>query len=489
MFAICPRRCAAFSVILTVLTSGMSVPFNSHAVGADAQAIVDHWTATRRSQAVPRDLFIDNRGLGYLRGSSNMLHPYAHQQMQLQSSEPVTSAKPTGGTRDSTAPSISNMDPVQNQTVGSNYILSANITDSSGIASVSFVIVYPDGISTQTLSAAHAGNDRWETFVDGFSDGNWSWYVVATDASRKLNTATSATVNFSVDVANGTGSYIVTNGAWNEGGAVQMASGRLYFEMPSEATRTGPWTAYVCSGSVVQDPVSGRSIVITAAHCVYDDNNKAFARKVLFIPNQTETTGTKSDRNCENDPMGCWVPSFGVVDAQWSSQVFPNNKAWDVAYYVFSDTGAHVGSQTVSEALDNAAGALPLSFLPPYVDDGDPSATSVDYTHALGYTYANDPNFMYCAQDMTTQGSVNWWLNDCLLAAGSSGGPWIQPMENGIGPVISLVSWRYTSSAGVAGPILSSGSAACMFGESTSLDFSVVPTTDGDAGVIIDYCL
>ncbi|MFP6837769.1 MAG: NAD(P)H-dependent oxidoreductase subunit E [Pseudomonadales bacterium] len=47
------------------------------------------------------------------------------------------------------------------------------------------------------------------------------------------------------------------------------------------------------------------STILTAAHCVYDDVHNAFARNVLFIPNQADTTGSATDLNCNNDPLGC----------------------------------------------------------------------------------------------------------------------------------------------------------------------------------------
>ncbi|HIG40742.1 MAG: hypothetical protein ABGY96_23100 [bacterium] len=40
-----------------------------------------------------------------------------------------------------------------------------------------------------------------------------------------------------------------------------------------------------------------------------------------------------------------------------------------------------------------------------------------------------DPNFMYCAEDMTTVETANWWLPSCELSGGSSGGPSVQPMD------------------------------------------------------------
>ena len=232
--------------------------------------------------------------------------------------------------------------------------------------------------------------------------------------------------------------------------------------MPPNAKRKGPWTGYVCSGTVATDGVAGRSVILTAAHCVYDDANKAFARNVLFIPDQTDTTGTGTDLNCSNDPMGCWAPSFGVVDVNYTATIFPNNNAWDYAFYVVSDTGAHTAGflTGVGDALDGAAGSMGLSFSEPSHDTNDSS----DFTSALGYSYDADPNFMYCAEDMTTtNGTINWWLPSCGLTGGSSGGPWVQPMSGGSGPIISVNSWGYTNSPGMAGPKFYQTSTSCVF--------------------------
>ena len=93
---------------------------------------------------------------------------------------------------------------------------------------------------------------------------------------------------------------------------------------------------------------------------------------------------------------------------------------------------------------------------------------------------------MYCAEDMTEEGTVNWWLPSCGLSGGSSGGAWVQPMDEstGIGLVISLNSWGYTNSDGMAGPKLNGVSTAgCLFdtAENTGLGGSYA---DGFAGVI-----
>ncbi len=131
-----------------------------------------------------------------------------------------------------------------------------------------------------------------------------------------------------------------------------------------------------------------------------------------------------------------------------------------------NDSGAHSGNGS-GGALDAAAGTLPIDFLPPYIDDGDNTAGSLDFTHGMGYSGSDDPNFMYCADHMTTEGPDNWWLPKCELSGGSSGGPWVQPMDEatGHGPIISVNSWSYTRGkpGGMAGPFLSGTTAQCVF--------------------------
>jgi hypothetical protein len=420
-----------------------------------------YWTAARRDAAQPRDLVVDQRGLGYLRRADGSLVPHGHttpaERPRVYAapagpSSPTPMARPPAG--DTTGPSISGMDPAAGATIGTSYTFRATVSDPSGVRTVTFVVVYPDG-RTQSFSASASGT-TWSTALSGFTAGSWSWYVRAKDGAKGGgNISTSPTVAFTVGSGGGGGGDVVTNAQWTFDGAVRTAAGRIYFEMPSN-TLLNLWDGYVCSGTAVQDGTTGRSIIITAAHCVYDDAHKAFARNVLFIPDQAHSTAG-TDLNCGNDPLGCWAPKFGVVDSDWTTRTFPDNVAWDYAYYVVNDTGAHSGTAASSDALDAAAGTLPVQFTAP-------STGSV--THALGYSYSDDPNFMYCAEAMGTEGTVNWWLPSCGLSGGSSGGPWVQPMNTstGSGPIISVNSWGYTNQPGMAGPKLAGTSASCLFG-------------------------
>lgn len=453
--------------------------------------IAAYWTPERRAAAIPRDLVIDPRGLGYLRRPDGTLVPYGHNieaQVGPRAQTPVPFAKPTGGaskTSDTNPPVISNMDPAGG-TIGASYPFSATVTDAeSGVKSVTFKIQYPNGLS-QSFSASPSG-DTWSVNLSGFTDGDWAWSVIAKDnAPRGGNTATEGPVAFTVKTGSGGGTSggggTVTNAEWTNGGAVQTAAGRLYFEMPSNSKWKGPWTGYVCSGTVVADGTTGRSVILTASHCVYDDVNKAFARNVMFIPNQAGTTGTGTDLNCGNDPMGCWVPSFGVVDVNWTTRTFPDNILWDYAFYVVPDSGAHqTGFTPSSDILDTAASSLSVQT--------DTNATVGAYAYALGYSYSEDPKFMYCAENLGTESSYgDWWLGSCGLSGGSSGGPWVQNADatntwtgGTDGKIISVNSWGYTNQPGMAGPKLFGTSASCVFGNAKS--GTATSTQDGYAGI------
>ena len=269
----------------------------------------------------------------------------------------------------------------------------------------------------------------------------------------------------------GGGSPDVGNAEWTFDGAVQTAAGRLLYQFGG--------SYYVCSGTAATDNTSGRSIIITAAHCVYDDTAKEFASNVLFIPNQADG-GSATDTNCNNDPLGCWAPSFGVVEENWANKSFPANIPWDYAYYVVSDSGAHSGAGQ-GGALDQIAGNLPIDFGTQSVDLANDDDTAADWTHGLGYSYDDDPNFMYCADNMTEKAdytlpgsneAANWWIPVCDLSGGSSGGPWAQPMDQttGTGSIMSVNSWGYTRKnlKGMAGPKLVGTTAECLFDEAKS---------------------
>lgn len=480
--------------VLACLSAALSIPLYSVDAGAQGRKPLDvkkarvivHWSAARRALAIPRDLVIDERGLGYRRRPDGTLQPHGHDtpaktSQTGQSVSPFAAGgnKRGGGggkkSRDSTPPTITDMNPPEGATIGESYTFEARVTDVSGVRSVTFKIQLIGSTFVNSFPASQSWNNMWGANFNGFTDGNWKWWVEAKDKAG--NSGTSGVVNF--NVGTGSANDPVSHDEWNRGGDVQTAAGRLYFEMPDDQSLS-TWRGYVCSATVVTDGTSGRSLILTAAHCVYDDINKVFSRNAFFVPNQAATTGSGTDGNCLNDPLGCWVPSFGVVDERWTAAIFPENMAWDYGFYVIPDEGAHFGSSTIPDALDVAAGSLALNFSPP----------ALTYTQALGYSYNQDPKLMYCADNLTNETlyGVNWWLDICGLSGGSSGGPWIQPnstLPEGSGPIMGINSWGLSiggnSLPGMAGSKLYGNSASCVF-DNAKLE-TPVSLAEGQAGI------
>ena len=469
------RILVAASLVIGIAVSSRAAAEPPPTPSGGTERIVAHWTPERIAGAQPRDLVVDHRGLGYLRGSDGGLRPYGHDvRAQIvevghttgsASATPVPKAPPSSG--DSDPPTVGDMSPADGDTIGGSARFSASITDSSGVKSVSFVIVYPGGNQTQAFTPSASGS-TYSIDLQGFSDGAWGWYVVARDnAKGRGNEVRTPTVGFTVDTSGGGGGGgsnpdVVTDGHWT-GGDVQLAAGRILFEMPQlRGKRIAGWVAYVCSGTAVTDSATGRSLILTAAHCVYDDAAKVFARNVLFIPGQDDGGADGTDANCGNDPIGCWVPSHGVVDDDWTTREFPANVEWDFAFYVVPDAGAHVsGRESAPDSLAGAVNELSVDF---------GSARFGEVTHALGYSYAQDPQFRYCKEAAQLEaGGVDYWLPSCELTGGSSGGPWVAPMDEavGTGPIVSVNSWGYTNQPGMAGPFLE-GTAACVFAAAES---------------------
>ncbi len=67
--------------LIIVLAGGVTAGDASAAPGqnADKARVIEYWTPARRAAASPRDLVIDQRGLGYLRRADGSLKPHGHQ--------------------------------------------------------------------------------------------------------------------------------------------------------------------------------------------------------------------------------------------------------------------------------------------------------------------------------------------------------------------------------------------------------------------------
>ncbi|KAL7473625.1 hypothetical protein ACHAXS_014132 [Conticribra weissflogii] len=273
---------------------------------------------------------------------------------------------------------------------------------------------------------------------------------------------------------------------WPYEGVVKTTTGRILFFINS--------SPYVCTGTVLKPPDgvatnNDRTIILTAAHCAYQYSpyGGQFAEHALFIPDQDDTRGGRTNDICGDDPMGCWIPAFAVVDRRWTEMGFPNSVPYDYAYY--NDAAVHEQGYLadIPDILDEAVEPLPVNF-----HFNEDISNYNFFTHGLGYSFNKDPNFRYCSTDVSTKFGIqtyeNLWLDICDMTGGSSGGPWMVDVDtNGRGTVVSVNSWGYSSSSGMAGPDLSTekGSLAeCLYQRARDTPFDNV----SNGGLIVPDC-
>ena len=275
-------------------------------------------------------------------------------------------------------------------------------------------------------------------------------------------------------------------------GVVQTSTGRILFFFDNNP--------YVCSGTVIEDPMNDRTIVLTAGHCAYQYRSTGgrFAEHALFIPNQVDTRGLKSDEICSNDPLGCWSTAFAVVDYEWTTKSFPQSVPYDYAFYVIPNDPAvhesgfiHETQPTLSKVLEEIVESFPIDFDWQLPESNIHMDIPGEFTHGLGYSFELDPAFRYCATNMGTKFGIssyeNYWLGSCEMTGGSSGGPWLMDTDtDGRGTVISLNSWGYASTAGMAGPnfgTLTGSKIECLFEIAKNTRFEDMV---GERGVVAD---
>ncbi|KAL7543266.1 hypothetical protein ACHAXR_012574 [Thalassiosira sp. AJA248-18] len=413
-------------------------------------------------------------------------------------------------------PKIDRLTPTQGDSITNKQTFSARILPSvvtqSPVDTVSFQLTDHEGKSSNWMSVPKVGNMIYEVTVDGFKkypNTEWQYAMLAEDENGK-RTSTDAIVFKVVGSGGGSGNsrpqpvqpapspprpnpnpsppsskpkmpkHHVADSNWpHPNTAIQKATGRIMFEFDNSGQ------SFVCSGTVVCDGVSGRSIIQTASHCAYNDVLKKFATRAIYVPDQDATRGSKSDFDCKNDRYGCWHLSFAVVWKGWAAGSFPDNVPYDYAYYVVYDSpNTHTGGYTpnLTGTLDKDVPCVPIDF------DLNPHD---EFVFSIGYSADKDPRLRTCSMHNSKMNGVPWytnlWLEDCAMTGGASGGPWIHDMDvDGMGSLISVNSWGFTHKPGMAGPVLktSSGSLAeCLFERAR-----VGGDPGRDEGIIVTNC-
>jgi hypothetical protein len=271
------------------------------------------------------------------------------------------------------------------------------------------------------------------------------------------------------------------------GGTVMAAVGRIYFVLEGDL--------YACSGSVIHDNKIGRSLILTAAHCIWPDapGQEVFGSNVTFIPNRDSVkipankTGRDIHRICTHDICGCWTLSGGVVHDVWADTPWPQRLAYDYGFYVVKDYGMHDGKVCRdTEALDIAVDELDFSSRSVGVD------IAGEFGFSFGYSLSFNPFVRYCADNITVEDDVGVetaWLNACTMSDGSSGGPWMVDFDKstGKGKVISVNSWTKSWAGGTGGPLMDASAAQCLLDAARTVDINAMEAEAvGKQGIFVN---
>jgi len=257
----------------------------------------------------------------------------------------------------------------------------------------------------------------------------------------------------------GTGS--VTGASWTGGGAILRSTGRVLFSLPSGD--------YICSGSVVSEASSTQSIVLTAGHCVVE-NDGTFASNWVFLPE----FDSEPSYNCATRVHGCWVADALYADKTFATSGSFNNAAvtHDFAFAVVSTGGASGTAQ-----LDTSVGG---GFGIAYS-----GVASGDTLSAFGYPAAgkyHGSDLVYCKGSIGTDASTGGatWSMPCDMTGGSSGGPWVSstdPTKLAGTTLRSLNSYGYSGVKAMFGPKFNADTQAVFnAANSGSLTSTVVRT-------------
>jgi hypothetical protein len=244
--------------------------------------------------------------------------------------------------------------------------------------------------------------------------------------------------------------------SWVDGGLALAATGKVFFSIGN--------ARYVCSGSVVTEADTGRSVVLTAGHCIWDQSTRAFVTNFLFIP----AYDTNPTSTCSATAYGCWTATALVVHNGWSSETTLNSRSlqYDWGFVAVNNGGLNNASQ-----LDATVGSFPLD-----INGLSNGAQTFSFGYPAGAPYGG-ADLIYCSQNVgqdANMANLTWALSSCTMTGGSSGGPWMASFATDRGSLVSVNSYGYTGLVGMYGP---------KFNANTTATFNSAMTASGNTVV------
>lgn len=251
---------------------------------------------------------------------------------------------------------------------------------------------------------------------------------------------------------------------WPGGGLVQKTTGKVLFAMGR--------SYYVCSASVIEDGDSTRSIIVTAAHCVFDNQKSKFATNWVFIPDYDSNAValTTSGSFCAETTYGCWTATALVAHEGFTSQRKFNTQA-TLHDFAFAVVGLGGNGKTLAQ-LDKTVGAQEIAF-----DEVSVGADTFLFGYPAGTPYAGK-ELIYSQGPLDTDPLNNDRTYRVVsdMTGGSSGGPWYAPFNEGRGSGItmSVNSYGYSGIEAMHGPMFNDKTAALFSAATTATRNTIV---------------
>lgn len=446
-----------------------------------AARIAAYWTPDRIAQARAPSLIMDEKT-----GEVETQDPHDQHLTHYQSVPTPFHLTTTSDSSDSRQPTLSILTPAPGANIDRETSFQVQLSDPD--APISFVVFYfLHGTDELSQIGRYIGHRTWEARLPADRPDELVWMALARDTN---GTWMFTPIQWAIlrDSSLPPSPEPVRLDSWKGNGLVRTSTGRLLYEHPSNAERT-EWRAFQCSGTVVTEPVTGRSIILTASHCAYERRRKSFARNVLFIPSHEVPSEDIRTFGCAQSPFGCWAPNLAVVPDGYANGGKALPLSFEYSFYVVSDEDAYIGPNILpTDALDEQVGSMPIKFDSPITGPSNEGS----FTYGVGYPNGFDPTLMYCSRTLSNYSTSNLFLKTCGLSVGVSGGPLLQnyDADTQSGEIVSVFSFmvRTNSSDGLAGPDLDTDHAKCAFDFAQSVSLENIPDRDGDAGVVVDGC-
>lgn len=254
------------------------------------------------------------------------------------------------------------------------------------------------------------------------------------------------------------GGGTVKGASWTQGGPIVQRSGKVVFTMGG--------SDYVCSASAVADSRAGYSLVLTAAHCAYDEVAEVFATNWTYIP----SFDTAPTYTCAQSTYGCWTTAAGglVVHSGYATAGGFNEQA---TVHDFAIAIVGPGGKSGTDQLDGL-GSYRISY---------PAISTGGSVHAFGYPAAGKyqgNDLTYCAGPTfndANNGNLTWGIA-CDMTGGSSGGPWLATFtQAGAGTLTSLNSYGYRGLSNMYGPKFNANTQGVYNAANTRISDYIVP--------------